>query len=157
VLWVVLGAVSILLLIACANVANLFVARAEGRQREFAVRRALGAARMTLLGESFSEGLVVAAAGGVVGLVLAFAGVRVLQTLGPASSIPRLSDVRIDRVVLLATTFVSVATAVIVSVIPAIPAIRTNTVSLSSLLTASGGAIGGRTRHRARRSLVVAQ
>jgi putative ABC transport system permease protein len=153
-LWIVFGAVGVVLLIACANVANLFLARAEGRQRELAVRRALGASRASLLGDFAAEGMLVAAAGGALGLVLATAGVRYLRSLPAGESIPRLSDVRIDGLVVLVTFCGIALAALIVSVLPVL---RTGPDSLSSTLMASGRSGTGRVRHRARRGLVVAQ
>jgi predicted permease len=153
-LWIVLGAVGVLLLIACANVANLFIARAEGRQRELAVRRALGAGRASLLGDFAAEGAIVATVGGIIGFVFAAAGVRYLQSLAAGQSIPRLSDVRLDAMVLL-VTFVAVALAALI--VSALPVLRSTSESLSSMLMASGRSGVGRARHRARRSLVAAQ
>src|SRR6185369_7212324 len=80
VLWVVLGAVGCVLLVACANVMNLFLVRAEGRQHELAVRRALGAGRGALIVEFMAEGVVLAAVGGTLAVGLAAAGVRVLRS-----------------------------------------------------------------------------
>ena len=100
VLWVVLGAVGCVLLVACANVMNLFLVRAEGRQHEVAVRRALGAGRGALVMEFLSEGIVLAAVGGTLAIGLAAAGVRVLRSLEGEIDIPRISDVGVDGSVL---------------------------------------------------------
>ncbi len=154
VLWIVLGAVGALFLIACANVANLFLARAEGRQRDLAVRRALGAARASLLADSLAEGIMVAGAGGALGLICAVTGVRVLQSFAPASSIPRLGEVRGDGAVLGVALGTAALAALLVSLIPVA---RSGSGSLSTLLMASGGGAAGRARHRARRALVAAQ
>jgi predicted permease len=155
ILWIVLGAVGLLLLIACANVANLFLARAEGRQRELAVRSALGAGRAALLAELLSDALVIAVVGGVLGLAAAAAGVHLLASMNAASSIPRLAEVRVDGVVFAVTAGIVVLVAVIVSVLPLM---RLEASSLSSTLLANGrSATSGRTRNRARRALVIAQ
>ncbi|HVX40424.1 MAG TPA: ADOP family duplicated permease [Gemmatimonadaceae bacterium] len=154
VLWVVLGAVALLLVLACANVANLFLARAELRQRELAVRSALGAAQGQLLLELMSEGIVVSAIGGALGLGLAAGGVRVLASLTAAAAIPRLGDVRIDATVCAATAAIAAACALIVS---ALPLLRLDGASLARALVSSGRAATGRSRNRARRLLVVAQ
>lgn len=155
VLWVVLGSAGVLLLIACANVANLFLARAEGRQREFAVRRALGADRSALIADCMGEAAILSAVGGVLGLALANAGVALLQRLPAAASIPRLADVRIDAPVVAFAAGVSVVAALVVS---AMPALRTGRAPLASLLGSDGrSSTGTRARHRVRRALVVSQ
>ncbi|HEY5218863.1 MAG TPA: ABC transporter permease, partial [Gemmatimonadaceae bacterium] len=155
ILWIVLGAVGMLLLIACANVANLFLARAEGRQREFAVRRALGAGRGLLLQDALGEALIIAAIGGALGIACAAAGVGLLQRLPMGATIPRLDEVHVDGFVIAFTFGVSTLAAVIVS---ALPAVRAGHASLASLLTADGRTTTGtRARHRARRALVVSQ
>jgi putative ABC transport system permease protein len=155
VLWTVLGAVTLLLLIACANVANLFLARAEGRQREFAVRRALGAGRALLLLDALGEALVLSAAGGVLGLALAVGGVMLLQRLPMGESIPRLGDVRVDGLVVAFTIVVSGLASLAVSVLPAL---RSGRAPLAALLGSDGRtSTGTRVRHRARRALVISQ
>ena len=88
VLWVLLGTVGIVLLIACANVANLFLVRAEGRQQELAIHAALGAGSRRIAWELLSESLVLGLLGGVVGLVLAYVGIRGLVALAP-DGLPR--------------------------------------------------------------------
>lgn len=98
-LWILFGSVAFVLLLACANVANLFLVRAESRHRETALRRALGAGRVELLRYHVSEGLVLSIAGGVLGAVLAHAAVRVLVAAGPAD-LPRLAEVSVDGAVL---------------------------------------------------------
>jgi putative ABC transport system permease protein len=155
VLWIVLGAVWILLLIACANVANLFVARAEGRQRELAVRRALGAGRRTLVLEFLSEAAVLLTLGGVLGLGVAATGLAILKSLHVAASIPRLAEVHLDATAVAVVAGLTAVTALIVS---AIPAIRVGRVSLASQLMASGrSATSGPSHLRGRRALVVSQ
>ncbi|HZI42644.1 MAG TPA: ABC transporter permease [Gemmatimonadaceae bacterium] len=155
VLWVVLGTVGFVLLIACANVANLFLVRAEGRQKELAVRAALGAARGALMGQLAAEGWLLAVFGGVAGLALAVPGVRLLQALGGGIDIPRLNEVRVDGAVLAFTIGVSVLAAVMCSVVPVL---RIGTMQLIGALKDLGrSATAGRDRHRARMALVVSQ
>ncbi|HXD23078.1 MAG TPA: ABC transporter permease, partial [Gemmatimonadaceae bacterium] len=155
ILWVVLGAVGLLLLLACANVANLFLARAEGRQREFAVRRALGAGRMLLLQTSLGEAIVLSGIGGALGIALAALGVSFLQQVPMGASIPRLGEIHVDLFVVAFTIVVSGFAALGVS---AFPAIRLSRASLTSLMGADGrSATGSRVRHTVRRALVVSQ
>jgi len=155
VLWVVLGAAVVLLAIACANVANLFLARAEGRQRELAVRRALGAGRLSVLAEFLSEAGLIAATGAALGIACALAAVRVLAAAGAASSVPRLGDVRVDVLVVAVAVAAAAAAACLVSLVPVA---RARALSLSAILGAtSSGATGGRARSGARRGLVIAQ
>ncbi len=88
-LWVLMGAIGAVLLVACANIANLMLVRADARRQEFAIRSALGAVPARLARELFIESLVIAALGGALGLVLAYVGLQVLVSLGP-SNLPRL-------------------------------------------------------------------
>jgi predicted permease len=100
VLWVVMATIGIVLLIACANVANLILVRTEGRQQELAIRAALGASRGRLARELLVESLTFGALGGAAGLALAYGAIRVLRSIGPAT-LPRVSEIYIDPVVLL--------------------------------------------------------
>lgn len=154
VLWVVLGASGVLLLIACANVGSLFLARAEGRQRELAVRRALGAGGGVLLAEFLSEAILLAVVGALLGLGLAVLGIHLLQATDTGASVPRLADVHVDGVVLAATAAIAGLAAIAVS---AVTVVRSRGTSLSALLTATGAAASGRTRSLTRRALVVVQ
>ncbi|HEX4469961.1 MAG TPA: ABC transporter permease [Gemmatimonadaceae bacterium] len=155
VLWVVLGTVGFVLLIACANVANLFLVRAEGRQKELAVRAALGATRGALVAQLAAEGALLAALGGIGGLALAVPGVRLLQALGGGIDIPRLSEVRVDSAVLAFTVGVTLLAAVIFSVLPLV---RLGSMQLVGALKDLGrSATVGRDRHRGRMTLVVSQ
>ena len=155
ILWIVLGSVGVLLLIACANVANLFLARAEGRQREFAVRRALGAGRVALIDDCIGEAVMLSALGGLLGLALASAGVALLLRLPVSASIPRLSEVHVDAAVVAFASGVSLLAALVVS---AMPALRTGSVALAAVLAADGRtSTGSGGRQRARRALVVSQ
>jgi predicted permease len=153
-LWVLMGTIGLVLLIACANVANLLLVRAEGRQQELAVRAALGASRRRIAYELLGESVMLGLVGGIVGLGLAWAAVRALLALSPGN-VPRLSGIGIDATVLAFTLVISVAAGLLFGLIPvlkyAVPEI------------ASGLRGGGRTssasreRHRARNTLVVVQ
>ncbi|MDQ6831591.1 MAG: ABC transporter permease [Gemmatimonadota bacterium] len=155
ILWIVLAAVAFLLLIACANVANLFLARAEGRQHEIAVRMALGAGRSDVMMEFLSEAAVLAPIAAVAGLALALAGVQLLESFGAATSIPRLSEVGVDLDVLAVVAGLAVMSALIVSLAPLARLRRMS--PLAALGDAGRSSTTGRVRHRARRAFVVAQ
>jgi len=153
-LWVLLGTVGFVLLIACANVANLFLVRAEGRQREFALRTALGASHADMVRHYLAESVTLALGGGLLGLVLASAGVRGLLRLAPVA-VPRSSEIGIDASVLLFTLAISVGSGLLFGLFPILGYRRPD---LSSALKEGGrSATGGKERHRARSLLVVAQ
>jgi putative ABC transport system permease protein len=114
---VLLAAVGFVLLIACVNVANLLLARAEARQREIAIRKALGAAVSRLAAQFVTEGIVLSLLGAVLGLMLAFVGLRVIVTVN-AGSIPRAGEIAIDIPVLVFTLAVLIATGVSFGVAP---------------------------------------
>jgi putative ABC transport system permease protein len=116
-LWVLQGAVAFVLLIACANLANLLLARADSRHREFAVRAALGAGRGRLLRQFVTEGVVIAVAGGAIGIALATSGLRALLTAYP-DSIPRSAEVSLDWWVLLFTMGIAVGTGFVFGLAP---------------------------------------
>jgi predicted permease len=128
-LYVLLGAVSFVLLIACANVANLLLIRATARKRELATRSALGAGRSHIIRQLLTESLVVSLSGGFLGLILGFAGVRLLLAINPGG-IPRIgedgSGVALDQSVLLFTLGVSVLTGILFGLVPAIVMTRGN-------------------------------
>jgi putative ABC transport system permease protein len=153
-LWLVGAATLFLLLIACANVANLLLARAESRRRELAVRSALGAGRFRLLRPILAETFLLAAAGGALGLFFAFAGVRLLATMSLAG-IPRAQEARVDFAVLGFAALVTLATALACSLVPALKASR---LDLTGALKDGAGSVTiGRDRQRSRSALVVAE
>ena len=138
-LLVLLAAVGCVLLIACANVANLFLVRAQGRETEIAVRAALGAGRRRLISKLLTESVAYGLAGGLAGLVVAYWGVRLARALKPAD-VPLLDTMALDMNVLLFTIGVSLLTAILVGVVPAI---RTSQVDLVKSLKGLGGSGGG--------------
>ena len=152
-LWVLLAAVGVVLLMASANVTNLLLARVEARRREFAVRAALGASRRRLALALFSESLLLAVAGGALGVVLAEAGLGVLRRTAPVR-LPRVDDIGVDGTVLLFTMAISVVTALMLGILPAV---KFGTTSVEALKDAGGSASDGPRRHRTQNGLVVAQ
>jgi putative ABC transport system permease protein len=153
-LLLILGSVGIVLLIACSNVANLLLARSIARKREFTLRAALGAARGRLIRQLMTESLLLAAIGGLLGMVLAEAGVHFVKTLGPAN-IPRLQDVSLDWRVLTFALGVSVLTGMFFGLVPAIAASRENVVE--SLKEGGQRSGGSPLLARLRSSLLVSQ
>jgi putative ABC transport system permease protein len=153
-MWLLFGAVGFLLVIACANVANLLLVRAEARQREIAVRSALGAGAARMVRQLLTEGLVLALASAAAGLMLATIGVRALAAWNPAD-IPRVAGASIDWRVLLFTAAIAVATTVLFSVAPAVRLLRAD-VSESMKEGSSNATVGGG-RRRFNAALVVAQ
>ncbi len=123
-LWLLLGSVFLMLLIACINVAGLLLARGAVRDREFAVRRALGAGRLRIAGQVLTETLLLSTCGGLLGLLLASIGAGLIRAYGPAD-IPRLAEARIDWMVILFTAGVSVFTALLASAWPAFQTSKT--------------------------------
>jgi len=153
-LWMILGTVGFVLLIACANVANLFLVRAEGRGRELAVRSALGARRGDLAGLFLGESLILGLLGGAMGLLLAFAAVRGLLALAPGG-IPRLHEIGVNGDVLAFTAGISLVAGLFFG---SFPAFRYRPADLSVALKEGGRAsTTGGERHRARSTLVVVQ
>src|SRR5580704_3532883 len=154
-LWMLLGAVLFVLLIACANVANLLLARAGARQREIALRAALGANPSRLMRQLLTESVLLALAGGLLGLLLAAWSIALLKQLGPAT-LPRLKEISIDWRVLGFTLLAAAATGIIFGLAPALASRRTD---LSSVLRSAGRLAtgGGLTAARFRDVLVVAE
>jgi predicted permease len=153
-LWVLTGTIGMVLLIACANVANLLLVRAESRQQELAVKAALGADSGRIVRELLMESLTLALFGGVLGLGLAYAGVRLLVFLEPGN-LPRLQDIRIDLPVLLFAVGLSLASGLLFGLVPAL---KQAGAQLSTTLRAGGRtASASKERERARNVLVVAQ
>ena len=153
-LWILLGTVGLVLLVACANVANLFLVRAEARQQELAIRLALGAEARQVAWQLMSESLMIAMLGGVLGTGLAYGGVQMLVYLQPAQ-LPRLNEITLDPIVLLFTLAISVVAGLLFGAIPILKYARPQ--MASALKDSSRGSSEGRERHRARNTLVVAQ
>ncbi len=148
------GAVAVVLLIACANVANLLSARAAGRQREFAVRIALGAGARRLTMQHLTEALIFACAGGTLGIGLAWAAIEAVRRVAP-SDLPRIGEISLDTPVLLFALASVVLSAVVFGVAPARQA---RTVNVAPALHGAGRAsTGGRSGRRLRAALVVAE
>ena len=155
-LWLLMGTIAVVLLIACANVANLLLVRAEGRRQELTVRAALGAGWKQIARQLLAESVTLAILGGVAGLALAYGGLQLLVAIAPAS-LPRLSEVSIDPVVLLFTLGVSVSSALIFGLIPIAKYSGARTGRALDAVTR--GRIVGQTRerHRTQNALVVLQ
>jgi predicted permease len=154
VLWVLMGTIGLVLLIACANVANLLLVRAESRQQELAIRAALGADSGQIAQELLVESLTLGVVGGAVGLVFAVGALRVLLALAPAN-LPRLGEIGIDASVLLFTLAVSLAAGMMFGTIPVFKYAGSQ---IGAGLRGGGRAASvSRERHRARNTLVVVQ
>ncbi len=154
VLWVLMGTIGMVLLIACANVANLLLVRADGRQHELAIRAALGASRGQILREIMVESIILGIGGGIIGLGLAYAGLRLLVAIAPAN-LPRLGEIGIDVPVLLFTLAASVGAGLLFGLLPSLRYVGPR---LANALR-SGGRTASQTReqHRTRNTLVVVQ
>jgi predicted permease len=153
--WVLQAAVGFVLLIACANLASLLLARTESRQREFALRAALGAGRVRLLGQFLAEGLVLSLAGGAAGLAFAVLALRAILRTTTTGSIPRLAEIGLDPTVLLFTLAVALVTGVVFGLVPLL---RLGKHDLHSTLKEAGArATASPVRRRARGLLVVAE
>jgi putative ABC transport system permease protein len=153
-LWVLQGAVGLVLLIACANVANLLLARAESRNREFAVRTALGAGKGRILRQFMAEGVVLSIAGAVAGLALGFWGLKALLAANP-DSIPRATEITLDPVVLGFTVAVAMLTGIVFGLAPLLHVgERAVTIAIKDGGTRSTSSLS---RSRIRRGLVAGE
>jgi predicted permease len=154
VLWVVMGALALVLLVACANVANLLLVRVEGRRQELAIRSALGASWGRTAGELVAESLVLAVVGSLIGLGLAYAALRALVWAAP-QGLPRLHEIHIDLYALLFTGGLAILTSLFIAVLPIVKyaGLRATT----GLREGGRGSSQGRDRLRARKTLVVVQ
>ena len=154
VLWVSMGSIAVVLLVACANVANLLLVRVEGRRQELAIRSALGAGRGRITGGLLFESVILGFAGTFIGLASAFGALRLLVAMKP-TGLPRLSEIGIDGAVLLFTLGLALFVSLVIGLIPVI---KYSGVALHTGLRESGRALSqSRERLRARKVLVVAQ
>jgi putative ABC transport system permease protein len=153
-LYILAGAVGLVLLIACANVANLVLGRASSRVREIALRVSIGARRERIVRQLLTESVLLSVVGGVLGVALAWAGVRLLLTLRP-SNLPRLVDIELDGTVLAFALGLSVLTGIAFGLVPALQSARGDLVS--ALKDGSRGASAGRSRLKLRGALMVAE
>jgi predicted permease len=154
VLWVLMGSIGIVLLIACANIANLFLVRVEGRRQELAIRAALGAGRARIAGELLFETMILGLLGCALGLELADAALRLLIALAP-TGLPRINEIHMDARVFLFTLAVSLLASLLICIIPIFKyaGAQLNT----GLREGARGMSQSRSQHRARNSLVVVQ
>jgi putative ABC transport system permease protein len=158
VLWVLLGGIGIVLLIACANVANLLLVRSEGRGQEFAVRAALGAGWGRIARALVVESLTLSLAGALIGIGLAYGGLQILLAYGPAN-LPRLNEIAIDAPVLAFATATSIVSGLLFALVPIVKLIGSRFASNLPEFLRGGGrwASAGRSQHRSQNTLVVVQ
>src|SRR3712207_505054 len=153
-LMILLGAVVVVLMIACANLTTMLLARAGAREREFAIRLALGAGRTQLVRQMLSESLLLAVTGATAGVMMAIWGLEMLRSIG-AKTVPRLAEVNLDLTVLLTTLGVAVGTGIIFGLIPALASGKPE---LTEALKEGGrGSTTGVRRNRLRNGLVIAE
>ena len=154
VLWVLMGGICLVLLIACANVANLLLVRAEGRQQEFSIRSALGASRGRMAGEMLFESLILALLGSALGLGLAYAALRILVAMAP-TGLPRTNEIGVDGPVVVFTLAISFVASLLFG---SIPVLKYAGRHLGTALREGGRSVSeSRQRHRSRSVLVVVQ
>jgi predicted permease len=154
VLWVLMSSIVLVLLVACANVANLLLVRVEGRRQELAIRSALGAGWGRIAGELLFESVVLGVAGSLFGLALAYGGLRLLVAIAP-TGLPRVHEIGVDIPVLLFTLALSLLTSLLIGFIPIL---KYAGASATSGLREGGRALSqSRERHRARKALVIVQ
>jgi putative ABC transport system permease protein len=153
-LWLLLGAVGFVLLIACVNVANLMLAQGSVRQRELAIRAAIGASRGRLFTQLLSESILLAAIGGALGVALSVVIIKLIVSIMPQNTLPYEADLTLNLPVLAFTLAVSTVSGVLFGCAPAWHASRTNT---NDSLKEAGRSPAGSNRHRVRRALVVAE
>jgi predicted permease len=154
VLWVLMGSIALVLLVACANVANLLLVRVEGRRQELAIRSALGAGWGRIAAELFFESVILGVAGSLIGLAFAYGALRLLVAMAP-TGLPRIHEIGIDFPVLLFTLGLALFTSLLIG---AIPVIKYAGASVNSGLREGGRALSqSRERHRARKALVIVQ
>lgn len=154
VLWILMASIGIVLLVACANVANLLLVRIEGRRQELSVRSALGASRRHIAGGILSESIVLALLGSALGLAVAYGSLRVLLAMAP-TGLPRLREIGINLPVLLFTFALALLVGVVIGILPVL---KFSGSAVNSSLREGGRTLSqGRERHRARKTLVVVQ
>ena len=154
VLWVLMGSIVLVLLVACANVANLLLVRVEGRRQELAIRSALGAGWRRIAGELLFESVVLGVTGSLIGLALAYGALHVLVSMAP-TGLPRIQEIGIDLPVLFFTLGLALLTSLLIGLIPVI---KYAGARANSGLREGGRALSqSRERHRARQILVVVQ
>lgn len=153
-LWVLMGGIGLVLLIACANVANLVLVRVEGRRQELAIRAALGASRARIAGDLWLESLILSLAGAALGLAFAYAGLGVLISMAPGG-LPRLNEITLGVPVLLFTLGAGIVASVLFG---SIPILKYGGVRIGTRLREGGRSLSeSRERHRARNGLVIIQ
>ena len=154
VLWVLMGSIAIVLLVACANVANLLLVRIEGRRQELAIRAALGADRRNTVAGLLFESLVLGCAGGAIGLGLAYSALNLIIAAAP-TGLPRLHEINIDVPVLLFTAGLAIFVSLVIGMIPVLK--YSGVKATTGLREGGRGLSQSRERHRARKTLVVVQ